>query len=402
MIGEVIGSYRIERALGEGGMSQVWLARTISATTWLPEGYAVVLKVLSDELCAERTAQKRFAKEAQILSKLRHRYITRFYEYIARDQGPVLVMEYVEGETVDRMISDRGALATKDAITIAQCLLEALVYAHGKQIIHRDIKPSNLIRVSDGTVRVMDFGIAKMREQSGAAQTVLTRSGFLLGTPHYMSPEQIRDPAGAGASADIYSAGVVLYEMLTGVVPFDSRSLPKLIEMIYRGEKRPPGTLRREIDAELEGIVLRSLEPEASKRYATAREFFEELEEYNLRPTPIAAPVAAETERKYARALVSGLRLVSRGNGERHELRGETLLIGRDRACGIVVAHPSVSRRHARLTLEGPSLLLEDLKSANGTFVNDTRIERTNLRPGDVVRFGGDPLCSYRLEGELW
>src|SRR5204862_7654580 len=116
------------------------------ANRLLPDGFAVVLKVMSEELAGEVTARKRFIKEATILEKLRHRYITRFYEFINNDQSAVLVMEYVEGTPVDVMIAEHGALAIPEAISIAQCMLEALVYAHGKGITHRDIKPANLIR----------------------------------------------------------------------------------------------------------------------------------------------------------------------------------------------------------------------------------------------------------------
>src|SRR5207253_10397652 len=118
-----------------------------------------------------------------------------FYEFINEVGGATLVMEFVEGTPVDVLLTQRGALPLPDAISIAQCMLEALVYAHGKGIVHRDIKPANLIREHAGTVKVTDFGIAKIKEGGGATgQTILTKSGFLLGTPHYMSPEHIREP----------------------------------------------------------------------------------------------------------------------------------------------------------------------------------------------------------------
>src|ERR1043166_1654705 len=285
MIGNVIGNYRVEREIGEGGMSHVYVGRTMARTNILPENYLVVLKVMSDELAGEVTARKRFVKEAQILEKLRHRYITRFYEFINNQAAAVLVMELVEGTPVDVLISERGALTVSDAIATTQCLLEALVYAHGKGIVHRDIKPANLIREKSGTVKVTDFGIAKIKENSaGPGGTVLTKSGFLLGTPHYMSPEQIREPKDAGAKSDVYSSGVVLYEMLTGTLPFNSRSLPKLIDAIYRGEKQAPSALRAEIDKELEAIVLKAMYPRMDGRYESAREFFDALEEYSSRP----------------------------------------------------------------------------------------------------------------------
>ena len=404
MIGTTIGNYKIEREIGEGGMSHVYVGKTQAPTDVLPVDFPVVLKVMTEELAGDLTARKRFVKEAQILSKLRHRYITRFYEFINNPTGAVLVMEYVEGTPVDLLLSEKGALPLGSAIGIAQCLLEALVYAHGKGIVHRDIKPANLIKEKTGTVKVTDFGIAKIKEGGGGSgQTVLTKSGFLLGTPHYMSPEQIREPKDAGAKSDIYSSGVVLYEMLTGALPFNSRSLPKLIDAIYRGDKQAPSALRAEVDKELEQIVLKSMSPRMDQRYETAREFFEALEEYTARqpiaPTgrhPVADPAPppppqADVPKNWT------LSNVKPETNEKYAISGDSVMVGRDRTCAIVLSHPAVSRRHARITLAGLAPVLEDLQSANGTYVNNARVDRVVLKPGDIVRFGADPACSYVL-----
>src|SRR5258706_2794609 len=348
MIGQIVGNYRIERELGEGGMSHVYVGRTIARNDILPADYIVVLKVMSEELAGEVTARKRFVKEAHILEKLRHRYITRFYEFINNQDHAVLVMELVEGTPVDVLLTEKGALPIADAIVTAQCLLEALVYAHGKGIVHRDIKPANLIRENAGVVKVTDFGIAKIKEgAAGSTQTVLTKSGFLLGTPHYMSPEQIREPKDAGAKSDVYSSGVVLYEMLTGALPFNSRSLPKLIDAIYRGEKQPPRAFRPEIDAELEAIVLRAMHPRMNQRYETAREFFEALEEYNLRPgyTPTMRPIPAAVSPVSAPQQWQLVHVKAEAN-EKHALNGDSIIVGRDRTCSVAPAHPPVPRRH--------------------------------------------------------
>src|SRR5688500_2855805 len=329
MIGQVFGNYRIEREIGEGGMSHVYVGRTVAASDVLPAGFEVVLKVMSEELAGEVTARKRFVKEAQILSKLRHRYITRFYEFLNDARSAVLVMEFVEGTPVDLLIADKGALPLADAISVTQCMLEALVYAHGKGIVHRDIKPANLIRENAGVVKVTDFGIAKIKEGAGATgQTVLTKSGFLLGTPHYMSPEQIREPKDAGAKCDIYSAGVVLYEMLTGSLPFNSRSLPKLIDAIYRGDKPLPRSLRPEVDEALEAIVLKAIHPRPEQRYESAREFYEALEEYNARQ-PVRSAIVPASAGAAAAVPVSAsqwslVHVRSEAN-EKHRIEGESV-----------------------------------------------------------------------------
>jgi len=402
MIDSVIGNYKIDREIGEGGMSRVYVGRTVQPTDTLPVNFQVVLKVMSEELAGEITARKRFVKEAQILSKLRHRYITRFYEFINNERNAVLVMEFVEGTPVDILINEKGALPITDAVGVAQCLLEAMVYAHGKGIIHRDIKPANLIRERNGSVKVTDFGIAKIKEGgTGGTGTVLTKSGFLLGTPHYMSPEQIREPKDAGAKADVYSAGVVLYEMLTGQLPFNSRSLPKLIDAIYRGDKQLPRVVRPEISSELEAIVLKAMHPRQDQRFESAREFFEALEESAARQplttTAKQAVVPGEDTAATGSQQVWALVNLKNDVNEKYPIQGEEVMVGRDRTCQVVLSHPAVSRRHARITLSGNAYVLEDLKSANGTYVNNTRVERVKLKPGDIVRFGADPSCSYVL-----
>ena len=400
MIGTEIGSYLIERELSEGGMSHVYVGRTTKVTDVLPENFTVVLKVMSDELVGEETARRRFAKEAYILSRLRHRNITRFYEFLPREKGSVLVMEFVEGQPLDQMIAQRGTLDVADATRIASHLLDALVYAHAKGIIHRDIKPANLICEASGNVKVTDFGIAKINEGGSAGDTVLTKSGLLLGTPHYMSPEQIREPKDAGAKSDVYSSGVLLYEMLTGRLPYSANSLRKLIDAIYKGGLNPPSKFRPELDPDIDAIVLKAMSVDPNQRYESALEFLEALANYITTPRKRVRveEVADSTMREPAQPrrwqLISNR---TEGTQETHPLEGADLTVGRDRACTIVINHPAVSRRHARITSEGALLTLEDLKSANGTFVNNVRIERTALKAGDVVRFGADPNCSFMV-----
>jgi serine/threonine-protein kinase len=396
-VGQQIGAYLVERELSEGGMSHVYVGKTVERTALLPKGFVVVLKIMSDELATEETARKRFIKEAQILSRLRHRHITRFYEFIPRDEGSVLVMEFVEGEPVDQIISKNGPLPIDEAVRIAASLLDALVYAHAKGIVHRDIKPANLIREPGGVVKVTDFGIAKIKESTGSGSTVLTRSGLLLGTPHYMSPEQIREPQEAGPKADVYSSGVLLYEMLTGVLPFQATSLRKLIDAIYRGEKKPPSTVRKGIDVDLDQIVAKAIHPDPAGRFESALDFLEALANYTSTPQH-ELPPEPDTTLRHSGPMAFRLVPTQADRGDGHEIKGE-MVVGRDTTCEIVISHPAVSRRHARLSLRGVLLQVEDLKSANGTWVNNTRIETSDLKPGDQVRFGADTGCTYVVKG---
>lgn len=398
MIGTVIGRYRVERELSEGGMSHVYVGRTTEDSALLPADFPVVLKVMTDELASEATARKRFIKEAQILSRLRHKNITRFFEFIPREAGSVLVMEFVEGEPVDHMINKRGALPINEAIRVASALLEALIYAHGKGIVHRDIKPANLICHAGGDVKVTDFGIAKIKEASGGGHTVLTKSGLLLGTPHYMSPEQIREPKDAGAKADIYSTGVLLYEMLTATLPFNSTSLRKLIDVIYRGEKNPPSSIRPQIDPALDEIVLKSIQLDPNNRYENAGEFLKALKEYSASRLDTVKQAAVDEDEASAAAEGIKLEFVSLKDGKekRYALQGDET-VGRDKTCSIVVSHPAVSRVHAKITTAGRLFFVEDLKSSNGTFINNLRIEKASMKPGDVVRFGADLKCSFEV-----
>ncbi len=400
MIGTVIGSYKIERELSEGGMSHVYIGSTTQVTDVLPAGFTVVLKVMSDELVGEETARKRFEKEAYILSRLRHRNITRFYEFIPRPTGAVLIMEFVEGQPLDQMIAQKGALDIADATRIVSHLLDALVYAHAKGIVHRDIKPANLICEASGNVKVTDFGIAKIKEGGSGGDTALTKSGLLLGTPHYMSPEQIREPKDAGAKSDVYSTGVLLYEMLTGTLPYSANSLRRLIDAIYRGGLKPPSAIRPDLDPDIDSIVLKAMATDQNVRYESAVDFLEALANYITTPrkrerVPEVDPNEATMREPRGHVRWELVSRRSEGSQETHAVEGEAVTVGRDRSCSIVISHPAVSRRHAKITLSGLLLKLEDLKSANGTFVNNVRVQHADLKPGDVIRFGADPNCSF-------
>ncbi|MEJ2082909.1 MAG: serine/threonine-protein kinase [Acidobacteriota bacterium] len=216
MIGQTICHYRIVEKIGEGGMGEVYLAEDTSLQR------KVALKFLPASLADDELARKRFLREAVSAAALDHPFICHTHEIIRHDSRDVIVMEYVEGRTLQQCLA-AGPLPLKQALRIASEIAEALEEAHEKDIVHRDLKPSNIMLTAKGHAEVMDFGLAKKigREDDTGQEitTALTREGTTLGTPAYMSPEQVKAEA-VDCRSDIFSFGVVLYEMLTGVHPF--------------------------------------------------------------------------------------------------------------------------------------------------------------------------------------
>ncbi|MEJ2147307.1 MAG: protein kinase [Acidobacteriota bacterium] len=216
MIGQTISHYRIVEKIGEGGMGEVYLAEDTS----LPR--RVALKFLPPALADDELAHKRFLREASSAAALDHPFICHIHEVIRDDSRDVIVMEYVDGQTLQQKIAE-GPLALREALRIGLEVSEALELAHKKDIIHRDLKPSNIMLTADGHAEIMDFGLAKkVGQEDGTEQdltTALTKEGSTLGTLPYMSPEQLKAEA-VDHRTDIFSFGVILYEMLTGVHPF--------------------------------------------------------------------------------------------------------------------------------------------------------------------------------------
>ncbi len=207
--GTIIRDWEVVDLIGEGGMSEVYLVQDN-----LDRQFA--MKVLSANLSRDPSFKERFKQEAKIMANLHHPHIVQLHSFFDQDDLYCLVMEYVEGGSLKDLIKQKGPIPEERALRIFHQIAEALAYAHDKGVIHRDIKPSNILIGKDDTVKVMDFGIARMTEGPG-----LTRTGTQMGTLVYMSPEQIRDSKHVDSKTDVYSLGVTLYEMLTGKAPYD-------------------------------------------------------------------------------------------------------------------------------------------------------------------------------------
>lgn len=283
------GRYRLDRELGVGGMATVWLAEDVRHRR------RVAVKVLHPELSAV-LGPERFLKEIELTARLQHPHILPLFDSGSVDGLLYYVMPYVEGETLRARLERERQLPVDDALHIAGEIADALDYAHRHGVVHRDVKPENVL-LHDGHVVVADFGIALAVEQAGGQR--MTQTGLSLGTPQYMSPEQATGERHVDARSDIYTLGVVLYEMLAGAPPFTGANAQAIIARVLTERPRPLHEQRDTVPAHVEQAIDRALARLAADRYATAREFADALRE------PIAAAgttgIAAATRTRSSR-----------------------------------------------------------------------------------------------------
>ncbi|RKQ88795.1 Stk1 family PASTA domain-containing Ser/Thr kinase [Brockia lithotrophica] len=258
-LGDVVGGrYLIRRKLGEGGMSYVYLAEDLLL------GRNVAVKVLREPYADDEQFRRRFLREAQAVSLLSHPNIVTLFDTGTHEGAPYLVFEYVPGRTLKEEIRARGPLPLEEVLSIGDQVLRALAHAHNRGIVHRDVKPHNILLTADGTAKVSDFGIAR-----ALGGETLTESGTFLGSAHYFSPEQARGETITPAS-DLYAFGVVLYEMLTGVLPFTGDS-PVTVALKHVDAPTPSVRERRpEVPVALENVVRRAMAKRPENRYPSA------------------------------------------------------------------------------------------------------------------------------------
>ncbi len=273
--GDVIaGKYAVERLLGRGGMGAVFAAQHLILQQ------RVALKLLLGELAESQEASTRFINEARAAAKIQGEHVARVLDIGQLPSGaPFMVLEYLEGSDLANVLAQRGPLPVQDVADYAIQALDALGQAHAAGIVHRDLKPANLFltRRHDGAslVKVLDFGISK--NLAPATGQAVTSTRALLGSPAYMSPEQLRSPRGVDARTDIWSMGVILYELLTGRTPFDGETLAEVFVSIL--EKEPPSvrTLRPEVPPALELAVSRCIMRDPAARFQGVRELAQAL-----------------------------------------------------------------------------------------------------------------------------
>jgi eukaryotic-like serine/threonine-protein kinase len=258
------GRYRILRKLGSGGMANVYLAEDQEL------GRRVAIKILNDRHANDDQFVERFRREAKNAAGLSHPNIVSIYDRGEAEGTYYIAMEFLDGRSLKELIVSRGPAPVSVAIDYARQILAALRFAHRNGIVHRDIKPHNVLVDSEGRLKVTDFGIAR----AGASQ--MTEAGSIIGTAQYLSPEQAKG-APVDQTSDLYSVGVVLYELLTGVVPFTGDTPVEIAMKHLSATPDPPSTHRAEIPRELDKVVMRALAKDPHERYQTAEEFDADL-----------------------------------------------------------------------------------------------------------------------------
>lgn len=266
MLGTHLSRYHILSRIGEGGMGEVYLAEDPSL------GRKVALKFLQAQHAADEAARERLLREAQAAARLDHPFVCKVYEVGEVLGRPFIAMEHVEGTTLGHRLA-AGPLPIKDAVRIASEIAEALDCAHARGVVHRDLKPSNVMLATDGHVKVMDFGVAK---QLSGAPSALTITGQIVGTMSYMSPEQIHG-FDVDSRSDVFAFGLLLYEMVSGVHPFERGSPITTASAILSAAEKPLEERRRDVPPLLAHIVSRCLEKDRNRRYQSLRDVQIEL-----------------------------------------------------------------------------------------------------------------------------
>jgi eukaryotic-like serine/threonine-protein kinase len=289
MIGNVVGNYKITEKLGEGGMGAVYKGVDLMLER------EVAIKALRPELASQPQVVERFRSEAVTLAKLNHQNIAALYSFFRQGDEFFMVMEFMRGRTLDEIVSKSGPMSCEEAVPLFCHALEGIGYAHRLGIIHRDIKPANMMLTDDGTLKVMDFGIARVL---GTAR--MTRAGNLIGTIEYMSPEQVRGQE-TDERADIYALGVLLFELLTGRLPFASENEYELMKMQIEHAPPAPRSLAPHIPEAIERAILKAMAKRPEDRFQSAHEFRDELLGAEL-PASVADALAAAKTSASARA----------------------------------------------------------------------------------------------------
>lgn len=266
------GRYEIQELIGVGGMAMVYRAHDII------DDKTVAIKILKDEFIGNEEFIRRFKNETKAIAVLSHKNIVKVFDVSFGDRIQYIVMEYIDGITLKEYINHQHEIPWKEAVHFTVQILQALQHAHSKGIVHRDVKPQNIMLLQDGSIKVTDFGIARFSNTEPRTMT-----GKAIGSVHYIAPEQARGDVTDG-KADIYSVGVMLYEMLTGTLPFEAESAVSVAIMQLQNDPKPLREINDKIPEGLEEITLKAMRKDPKQRYASADEMLDAIEIFRHNP----------------------------------------------------------------------------------------------------------------------
>lgn len=265
LLGKVVGDYKILKKIGAGGMGVVYKGIHVRLEQ------LVAIKDLSPDLASNPEMRERFIREAKIQARLNHPNVVNVHNLLEHEGSLLLVMEFVEGRTLDQIIQERGALPYNEAVHITRQVLDALDFMHSKGVIHRDLKPGNIIITPEGRVKVTDFGIAKATTEQGH-----TRAGTRLGTLWYMSPEQVKGKP-VDARSDLYAMGITLYQMVTGKLPFFGNSDFEIMKAHTETPPPDPKKIKKDLPKSISSVILKLLEKNPDNRFQSAKKALKAL-----------------------------------------------------------------------------------------------------------------------------
>ena len=362
------GRYEIQELIGFGGMAVVFKAYDVL------ENRYVAVKILKEEYLDNEEFRRRFRNESKAIAMLSHPNIVKIYDVNLSDSVQYIVMEYIDGITLKEYIGQQKVVRWKEAIHFTVQILRALQHAHDNGIVHRDVKPQNVMLLQDGTIKVMDFGIARFARENG--RTVADKA---IGSVHYISPEQARGEQ-TDERTDIYAVGIILYEMLTGQVPFDGDTPVAIAIKQMQEEPRLLTDINPDIPVGLEEIALRAMQKDRELRYQSASEMLKDIDEFKQNPDVVFEYkyFNEDGSTKYFERPESH-DLAAKASREKHKKKGEytiSILAGVAVAC-VLLAAVAVFFFFKSLGQKTPDVVLPDLR---GMTVEEAQQELPNIK----------------------
>lgn len=363
-----VAKYQIQKVLGEGGMGKVYLARHSET------GVLAAIKELHPEAAMADQYRLRFQREGEVLARLNHPGVVQFYDFKIIDGALFLIMEYAHGVSLSKhILNSTGPLSVEKTQQLMLKILDTFAYAHTAGVIHRDVKPDNIIVTPDLNIKILDFGIAKIKNGKG-----LTTGGTVMGTPSYMSPEQVRGRQ-VDQRSDIYSIGVLMHFLATGQPPYNEREI-SVFDINQKTLREPlprANTIYPAVPDYIQELIDKATQKDPDQRFQTCVDF---KAAFIRNSNPGANNNHWVEPEKHSQIINHNPQLMN------------TITIGRDQSCDIIINDNSgnVSRRHAEISVSGGSYVFRDV-STNGSLVNGQRIlhNKILIQPGAQILLAG-------------